>query len=245
MVYRPCPDPTPPTAAAFDTVEIAQAAIVVERGERHLRLLAELAEIAMGLARSLGEVAQARLETVKAGEGEWAPGEDPGAAFTPMSQTVRRTLDLEARLADCVDTRRAGLAAARSARRAMLGAAHKAAMDKAIDAALTDSFQDVYAEPEADELTTVLAAAENLRCEFDEFRDYLDRPVGETVAKLCAILRLDPTSCVRDGETWKVRRRPRWQNPRRDPLTGETDYETDDGTDDDLGPAPSSTGPPP
>ncbi len=231
MPYRPCPTPTLPDPAALDTVEIAQAAAVVERGERHLRMLAELAEIAMGLARSLGEGARARIAAVNAGEAELAPNEDSGAAFTRMSQTVRRTIDLEARLAERVDAGRAGLIAARSARRVAQGAAHEAAMDEAINAALSDAFEDVYAEAETSELAEVLSAAENLRSEFDEFRDYLKRPVGETVAKLSALLGLDPTSCVQDGETWKVRRSsPSYQVP-RDPLTGAPDYDAVDGSD--------------
>ncbi len=39
-------------------------------------------------------------------------------------------------------------------------------------------------------------------------RGYLDRPVGETVAKLCATLGLDPEACERGGETWRIRRPP-------------------------------------
>jgi hypothetical protein len=42
----------------------------------------------------------------------------------------------------------------------------------------------------------------------DEFRDFLDRPVGETIARLCKTLGLDPALCVRDGDGWKVRREP-------------------------------------
>jgi hypothetical protein len=37
-------------------------------------------------------------------------------------------------------------------------------------------------------------------------RGYLDRPVGETVARLCAAMGLDPEACEPDGETWRVRR---------------------------------------
>ena len=37
---------------------------------------------------------------------------------------------------------------------------------------------------------------------------YLDRPVGETVAKLCAALGLDPQACEPDGDAWRVRRPP-------------------------------------
>jgi hypothetical protein len=109
-------------------------------------------------------------------------------------------------------------------------------MDEAIDAALSDAFCDAYPEPEAGELDEVLSAAENLRSEFDEFRDYVDRPVGETVAKICAILRLDPTSCIQDGETWMVRRPPHEYETARDPKTGGPDWRVKESL---------STGPPP
>ena len=39
-------------------------------------------------------------------------------------------------------------------------------------------------------------------------RGYLDRPVGETVARLCAALGLDPEACEPDGDAWRVRRPP-------------------------------------
>ena len=48
--------------------------------------------------------------------------------------------------------------------------------------------------------------AEEYLGDADEMRGWLDRPVGETVAKLCAALGLDPDACAFDGETWKVRR---------------------------------------
>ena len=69
---------------------------VVERGERHLRLMAELSDIGMTLATSLAELAQTRIE--KELKGEVAPGrsEDAAAAVDKMAQTVRRTVALEA-----------------------------------------------------------------------------------------------------------------------------------------------------
>ncbi len=42
----------------------------------------------------------------------------------------------------------------------------------------------------------------------DEFRDFLDRPVGETVSRLCRALGVDCGLCVPDGDGWKVRRAP-------------------------------------
>ena len=50
--------------------------------------------------------------------------------------------------------------------------------------------------------------AQEYLADADECRGYYDRPVGETVAKLCAALGLDPDACRRDGDTWTVRRPP-------------------------------------
>lgn len=223
MIYRLCPDLPPPSEADLDTAEAVEASTAMARGERHLRMLTELAEITMNLARSLGELAQARIEEVKSTDAVLSPGEDPAAAFSKISQTLRRTIDLEARLADQVNTRRAGLATARSARRASLDEAHKTAMDAAIDGALSDAFFDVYPEypePNDHEPEEVLEAAERFRSEYAEFRDYLRRPVGETVARFCEILNLDPTCCIKDGETWMFRSPPHEYETTRDCKTG-------------------------
>ena len=220
MVYRPCPDIPPPSDADVDTAETVEAASAIERGERHLRMLAELAEIAMTLARSLGELALTRIEDAGSGDAKLAPGEDPTAAFSKISQTIRRTIDLEARLSEPLAIRRTGLAAARAARRAALDEAHKTAVDDAIDYALADAFCGVHPEPDGDELDKVQSVAEDFRWEFDEFRDYLDRPVGETVARLCAKLNFDPTSCIDEGGTWMVRCPPQERKTARNPMTG-------------------------
>ena len=204
MVYRPCPELPPPSDADLDTPEIMESGAAITRGERHLRILAELTEIGLTLARSLGDLAQARIEAAKSADGALAPGEDPTAAFSNISQTIRRT----------------GLAAARSARRASLDEAHKTAVDDAIEYALADAFCGVYPEPDGDELDMVRSAAEDFRWEFDEFRDYLDRPVGETVARLCAKLNFDPTSCIDDDGTWMVRCPPQERKTARNPITG-------------------------
>ena len=223
MPYRPCPDLPPPSDADVDTAETVEAASAIERGERHLRMLAELAEIAMTLARSLGELALTRIDEVKSTDAKLAPGEDPTAAFSKISQTIRRTIDLESRLAEQVVSRRSGLSAARAARRVTLDKAHMGAMDEATTLAVIDAYCDVYPEAEAEDVEAMVTAAENFRSEFDEFREYHKRPVGETVARLCEILNFDPTSCIKDGETWMVRSPPPACGPRRDPKTGRPD----------------------
>ena len=119
-----------------------------------------------------------------------------------------------------MNTRRAGLATARSARRTSLDGAHKTAMDAAIDNALSDAFYDTY--PEADDCETqeILESAEQFRSEYAEFRDYLRRPVGETVARFCELLNLDPTCCIKDGEAWMFRSPPHEYETTRHCKTG-------------------------
>ena len=224
MDYRPCPDIRPPADADIDTPETVESAIAITRGERHLRILAELTEIGLTLAKSLAELAQARIEAAKGADGALAPGEDPTAAFSKISQTIRRTIDLEARLAEQVNTRRAGLTTARSTRRAALDKAHKGAMDEAIIIAVIDAFCDAHPEAEAAEVEAIVESAENFRSEYDEFRNYLDRPVGETVARLCALLRLDPTSCVLQDGAWMVRHPSFVHVTTRNPTTGAADW---------------------
>ena len=170
-------------------------------------MLAELAEIGMGLARSLGELAQARIEREKKAEEAPARSEDAAAAFDRMSQTVRRTLALEARLAAGVKARREGLFAERAERRATRSAAHKTAVDDAIVDGLHDAYAADCPDAEYHDLSDrLMEDAREYLGDADEMRGYLDRPVGETVARLCAAMGLDPEACASDGETWRVRR---------------------------------------
>jgi hypothetical protein len=206
MLHRILQDPIPPDDA--DTAAMVETARDVERGERHLRMLAELSEIGMGLARSLGELAQTRIEREKKSD-DAAPArsEDAAAAFDKMSQTVRRTLALEARLAAGVKGRRETLITDRAEHRAANGATHKTAVDDAIIAGLHDAYAADCPDAEYHDLSErLMDDAREYLGDADEMRGYLDRPVGETVARLCAAMGLDPEACEPDGETWRVRR---------------------------------------
>ena len=96
-------DPATPPAAD----EASDPSVV--RAERRLRLLEELAEIGMELARALRPGALASA-TCDPGAGEElmaltgrARGRDPAEAFAPLSRAIRLTLALEARTdAACV-----------------------------------------------------------------------------------------------------------------------------------------------
>jgi hypothetical protein len=207
MLHRALLDPIPPADADIDTAAMAETVGAIERGERHLRMLAELSEIGMSLARSLGELAQARIEKEKNGEDAPARSEYAAAAVDKMAQTVRRTLALGATLAAGVKARREGLITERAARRAANTAAHQTAVDDAIIGGLHDAYTSTCPDAEYHDLSErLLDDAREYLEDADEMRGYLDRPVGETVARLCAAMGLDPEACEPDGETWRVRR---------------------------------------
>jgi hypothetical protein len=207
MLHRILQDPIAPDDADIDTAATAETARDVERGERRLAMLAELSEIGMRLARSLGELADARMERENKGEDPPGRSEDAAAAFDKMSQTVRRTLALEASLAAGVKARRESLITERAERRATRSAAHKTAVDDAIIDGLHDAWAADCPDAEYNDLGERLMddAREYLE-DADEMRGYLDRPAGETVSRLCAAMGLDPEACERDGDTWRVRR---------------------------------------
>ena len=209
MLHRALLDPIPPADADTDTAAMAETARDVERGERHLAMLAELAEIGMGLARSLGELAQARIEREKKADEPPARSEDAAAAFDKMAQTVRRTLALEASLAAGVKARRETLITERAERRTASRAAHVTAVGDAIVEGLHDAYAATCPDAEYNDLADrLLDDAYEYLGDADEMRGYLDRPIGETVVRLCAAMGLDPDACESDGETWRVRRPP-------------------------------------
>jgi hypothetical protein len=207
MLHRALLDPTPPADTDDDIAAMAEGVAGLERGERHLKMLGELAEIGMDLARSLGELARARIERELKGEAAPGRGEDAAAAFDRMAQTVRRTIALEARLAEGVKVRRQGLITDCAERRATRAAAHENAVKDAITEGLHDAYAATCPDEEYYELADrLIDDARDYLGDADEMRGYLDRPIGETVAKLCAAMGLDPEACQPDGDTWRIRR---------------------------------------
>ena len=83
-----------PRPAADDCDDAAET-----MAAQHARMLAELADIAMQLARAAGRRALAQAEMAGADDRDDAPQGDPGLAFTRMARCVRQTLALQAKLA--------------------------------------------------------------------------------------------------------------------------------------------------
>jgi hypothetical protein len=214
MTYHRIPDPRPAPETDIDTPEMAETAAALENGDEDLRMLARLAQIGMELAEAQGDYARARLAAATGETADLKTGEDPTAPFNKIAQTVRRIIALKTRTAGDLERRRAGLVAERASRRARRAEDHKRAVVEAIDDALTDAFTQMYGDGEAETdkgdalCREMLIDREDLLSDLDEFKDYLDRPIGETVTRLCAELGLPADTCVKQGDTWLVKRPP-------------------------------------
>jgi hypothetical protein len=219
MRHRTLSTPPPPSETDLDTPEMVEAAAAAERGDQDALVLAEIVEIGMRLMRAQEAYATARLAALAAEGAALNPGEAPTIAYDKIAQTVRRTLALKKQLAADVEVRRAGLAAERAARRQRRREDHKAAVDHAIGSALVDALEADLVLPDFDpkadprrpepyevERDEMLDDAESLLEEPEAFGDYLTRPVGETVARLCAALGLAPDACTQRDGVWIVRR---------------------------------------
>lgn len=201
MAYQPCPDliyiPEPPA----ETPDMVEDAAAVARAERQGRMLARLAELGMELAEAV--VAQG----VKEGAAEAA------GAFAKLAQAVRRTIALEAHVAEELGRRRGSLGEKRAARREKARADHEEAKTEAIEMCISDAVDSRLDEVgETDEPNENGDIGEALRAAADEwltcsgeFDGYLQRPVGETVARLCEALGLDPDWSVETEAGWRVK----------------------------------------
>ena len=176
-------------------------------------ILGEVAEIHLALTRSLGELALARVEAAKSENRGLTPDDDVTlAALGKATQTLRRTVALRDKLDKQATARREGLQADRVRRRAERAADHVSAKTDAVLDGLADAYAADTTDAEYnDHIDDLMADAKDYLddADADEFRGWLDRPVGETVARLCAAVNLDPDSCARVGDAWRVRRPPR------------------------------------
>jgi hypothetical protein len=214
MTYHRIADPRPVPEADIDTPRMLATAAAVESGDEDLRMLARLAAIGMELAEAQADHAKARLAAATGDNAALKTGEDPTGPFNKIAQTVRRIVALKTKTAGELERRRAGLVAERASRRARRAEDHRRAVVEGIDDALTDAFTEMYGDGEAETdegdalCREMLIDKENLLSDLGEFEDWLDRPIGETVARLCAELGLPADTCVRQGDAWLVKRPP-------------------------------------
>jgi hypothetical protein len=167
----------------------------IARAERRLRLLEELAEIGMELARALRPCAQ----TGEAAPDE-APGKDPAEAFAPLSRAIRLTLALEAKTDAALRDLKAGIVRERAeARERIAKTARENCVNRVRDLVLS------VADVECDDFDAHdnLFEALNERLEQDEaYEKCHERPLRETVERLCKDLKLTPDWSRWAGEGW-------------------------------------------
>ena len=189
---NPAPDESAPTEDVPDP-SIASA-------ERRLRLLQELSEIGMELARGL---------KLRAEADEAASGKDPAAAFAPLSRGIRLTLALEARTCQELSDLKAGVVRVREEERAKAAKRAEAAEYDAARARELKVWKCVAAVADAEiddgEAYGDLFEALDERLTDDEaYEDYDELPLRETVERLCKDLGLDPDWSRWDGEGWEA-----------------------------------------
>jgi hypothetical protein len=228
-----------PDDAAF--AETQNPAVL--RAEWRLRMLEELAQMEMDLARSLHRQAIAAADPVDSVDSvePATPGAaarpaitpnsagDPSAGFARIARSLRLTLTLQARADEQLRALGAGVAAEAEARRV-------AARKRVADAAATESrgrrdkverlvFEAAEREIDDDEVFGDVIEALEERLEQDEAYQDLDQaPLREIVERLCADLELTPDWSHWVGEGWAPPEpffRPKlsvWRRPSRRPL---------------------------
>jgi hypothetical protein len=211
MSYTPLPDPN----EVFDldleapTPNQIEAARLIEMGERHLALLRRMQEVGLGLVERLERIASAGAEESSKASAPAAAIDDLAGAYARITQALRRTMAMEAKLARELRDRRLGALKDRSAAAEDLRRAASVVVDDNISSAMTKVIR--RERPDADRQTVerlLLDMYERLEDD-EEFEDYHLRPPGETVARLCALFGLDPTFCIHDDqEGWMIRERP-------------------------------------
>ncbi|MDB5482569.1 MAG: hypothetical protein JWO83_3622 [Caulobacteraceae bacterium] len=189
------PDPTPRDASVVD--EADPLAVSVARVERRLRMLDELAEMAMKLASRVTQRALAEDPTpTKAAAGD-APAHSASDELAKLSRAVRLTLDLAGRLEETLRRLRAGEAAVRAVRRQNQEARASraetaravAARDKVAEQVARVVFSESESEGESDDL---LDALEERLTDDVAYIDVEDKPLREMVEQLCVDLGLKP-----------------------------------------------------
>jgi hypothetical protein len=164
--------------------------------ESRLRMLRRLAEIGM-------ELAERALNTQVAP----AKGKDPADVFAPLSRAIRLTLTLEAKTDEELRDLRAGVVRKRKKEAKRAAKRHEAATAKDAQER-AERVCELVADAAEAEIPDVyefagLYHALRERLEDDPaYRDCGQRPLRETVERLCKDLMLSPDWSRWDGEGW-------------------------------------------
>jgi hypothetical protein len=213
----------------------------VQRAEWRLRLLEEMAEICMDLARTVHRQALAPADSAEPAATDAAEPPatraraaspstpDPSEAIARISRALRLTLTLHSRTDEALGALRAGIAADCEARRVV------ASCRETADAALRrqrrrDTVENLVfeaAEREIDDeeaMSDVLEALDERLDEDEAYADLEQSRLRETVERLCADLELTPDWSLWEGEGWGPKppfsrsRFSIWARPSRRPL---------------------------
>ena len=205
MTYVPLPDPNEIRDCDIASPEMVEGARLVECGEWQQRMLRRMADVGIELVERLGQIAMSGADAAPS-EGVPATIDSIAGAYVKLTQSLRRTLAMEARLSDELKARRLGVVAARNKQHVEKIKVVEDLVTQNIDYALTRAIR--RERPDTDRETNerlLIDMFERLK-DSDEFEDYRDRPPGETVARLCAAFGLDPEFCIQaDDETWMIR----------------------------------------
>ncbi len=174
---------------------------VESRTERHLRLLQELAEIGMDIARAVRAEAVAEDDSQEPTPSRFGRG-DLGLVYSRIARAVRQTLALEAHVADDI-----GKARAEQERR-RLDAAQVAFRHRQED---VRDFVARAVEADAIERRAPDEDVERLLDDLDErledgrYDDALaDAPIAELVARICDDLGVTPDWRIWDDQDWAI-----------------------------------------
>lgn len=187
--------------------------------ERRLRILGELTDIGMELARDVGRKSRAqadRAEAIAASGGEPAPEATPAKefdaaeAFARISRAIRLTLTLEARTDETLRALRAGVEAKAETRRAET--LHRAEADeerrhverkKTVERLVLEVAEHEIGDVE--EFDRIEEALDDRLCNDMAYDDLPSLPLRETVQRLCEELELPADFSKWDGEGWPPR----------------------------------------
>jgi hypothetical protein len=211
------------------------------RAEQRLRMLEELAQMEMDLARALQRQAIAAANPVPPtplpapdAAAVSAPAasdtaDDLSAAFARIARSLRLTLALQARAEDQLRALLAGEAAKVEVRRAEASRRehaeavarsnhHRSEVERLVQEAAEREAEDEEA------LESVLEALEERLNDDEAYWDLDDMPIREAVERLCADLELAPDWSRWEGEGWTPKppfsrfRFSPWSRPSRAPL---------------------------
>ncbi len=160
------------------------------RAAERLAMLRELAQIGMGLARDVARRAQA----------PGAAAGDLGLAYGRIARAVRQTLALETRLEDGIEVRRREDRAAHELQAARLARRTLERRTKLVRRAVG---QAIEAEAEdADRVEYLIDRLDERLDDRQDDEDFLDRPLGELVARICKDLGVTVDLNLWEDEDW-------------------------------------------